>query len=205
VEDKERGSGRLVPAGKMTQMANASLSGSRPRNPYRWAEIVVVFAIVIVGIVIFGPFGDSRTEFSPDSLDCRQSTQGLLFEWRYGTPRYQLVQYLIDKGYWQPRSVAEPKWLPAYYRDQYRGHYAMVGRLLSRSHQTKKEWTEAHPEMASRVWPWLLHKLRTEEDCNPYIAEAIWMYVQEAKDIEEFKNLLKTDSELRRIDTDALD
>jgi hypothetical protein len=106
--------------------------------------------------------------------------------------RYRLVDFLIEKGYWQPLESAANREISAYYSDGWggRGHYGAAGRMLSRGNQSKMDWTVAHPELAEKFWCWMLLKIRNEPEPESYLSDDIWMCVQECKDFEEFKMLL---------------
>ena len=122
--------------------------------------------------------------FSPDSLESRFHAERRLFIiltpiYRSGPQyyRFDLVEYLVEEGYWSPDTSREPRWLEmGCWNQQWRDGYSMLYRVLQTDGTRWIEWTEEHPEVAATVWPVVLRILREVPEAvdSGEVAQLIW-------------------------------
>jgi hypothetical protein len=134
-----------------------------------------VMAIVAGGylaaIVVLGREG-GRGFFSPDTLEYRGQreivcfgTQMPLFRGEFEYHEDELVAHLVSKGYWQPREVDSPRWLPLFrWNRTWRDGYSDFQMEFFRNTKHWIEWTNENPEDASQFWPRILELLREGSD-----------------------------------------
>ncbi|MBE7464613.1 MAG: hypothetical protein HS116_14140 [Planctomycetes bacterium] len=115
-----------------------------------------------------------RGFFSPDTLEYRSQSERTVFAteiplyrsaFRYDS--HELVNYLVEKGYWSPRPASEPRWIFLFHWNR---NWKDGESCFHRSFFWRKdfwmEWTEKHPERAAEVWPQVLELLRAGRDAE---------------------------------------
>lgn len=150
-----------------------------------------------------------RIYFSPDTLDTKSQSEILLpfttdvsiYRSQFEYYRWPLAEYLVQKGYWSPRTAKEPTWLLTYHwSDQWKDGNTDLERNLAWKRQFWMEWSDEHPELAKVVWPWVLKALRTDNvDREDFVSLLLWN-VRRSNSVEEFQSLVSNDPDRDKIE-----
>jgi hypothetical protein len=167
----------------------------------RTGVVVILLVAAVYSSAWFWGRG-ARTLFSPDTLECKSQSEILLtpeiplYRSSFEYFRYDLVQFLIDKGYWTPKYPNNPRWIWIY--DWNKAHslgYGPLARQLSRNREFWMEWTDNNPAFAKVLWPKVLSQLRSGKDSG-YVGEMI-RCAQSAESLEAFEQLVATTPEFQ--------
>jgi hypothetical protein len=157
-----------------------------------WISLAIVLPCLFVA---FG-YGATkrvglRAYFSPDTLESRSQVEFALVWGRLTiSPPSELVQYLIEKGFWQPRQVAEPRWIEmSHINHRWRGGINPLHKELTWK-RGWIEWIEANPTLAKALWPRVLTILRENTDAPSWRAVVVMSVARSAKNVGEFERLL---------------
>jgi hypothetical protein len=144
-----------------------------------------------------------RLYFSPDTYMAERQSELLLCKTEMPCYRSwptafrpKLASYLIESGYWKPRTVSHPKWLCVeHWNDRWRdGHGPLVGPLFGRDGVDWIMWSRTHPKVAEFLWPLIEQELRAGASDGRVVT--IMLDAQQASDLDEFKRFLQADPDL---------
>lgn len=171
---------------------------TRQIKPLRFSVgVVVVFLVVIFLASTEG----GRGFFSPDTLETKWQRERVLwfthlpvYRSTFSYHRYELVEYLISKGYWTPLDVDEPRWMSVFHWNrQWKGGTGDIPRFLGWRGQRWIDWSEADPEAAKVMWPRVLDVLRSEDgNAMSRFAELMW-------EAERCSNLGEVNAKMREL------
>jgi len=124
-------------------------------------QIAVIGGIIAAIGFVAEPGGEN--EFSPFML--QQRGRSLLYvagipvcRSRWTCDRDRLADFLVTAGYWAPVEAADAHWIQmSSFRGRSSGSTAL-GKALRRYDWVG--WSTAHPELARRLWPYVLKLLR---------------------------------------------
>lgn len=170
-------------------MAQSPGSPSFGKRLLRWLLISV--GIYLAAIMLLGSSG-GQGFFSPDTLEYRTHSEILLLGTQIplyrGSFEYHesvLVKFLIDKGYWNARSVDSPRWLILFHwNHSWRDGESTFHRLFNWKKDDWIEWTAKHPDDAARFWPRILELLRSgnDESACEMLHETLTQYYRQEDD-----------------------
>lgn len=118
--------------------------------------------IAVLGLACFFAESGGEDQFSPFTLDRRNREYLYVAGVRvYSSPwsyrRDCLAQFLVGAGYWEPVEAADPRWISmTEWRGHSSGHIPFANALSS----SWVLWSVKHPDLAGRVWPYVLKLLR---------------------------------------------
>jgi hypothetical protein len=154
----------------VVQYEPATSAWRRPR-----ARIIgrVAALVLLAAVTAVYWYGGSHSSgglgfFSPDTLDAYVQGEILLPGTRlpiFRTPpmyfRYRVVTYLVDKGYWAPRTTGSPSWLRLYHTNAQwsDGKTDLYHELRWRGDEWIY-WSDRHPNLAADLWPRVLARIR---------------------------------------------
>jgi hypothetical protein len=129
--------------------------------------LLIVFGGYVAALLLLGSSG-GRGFFSPDTLKYRSQAEVLcrgtklpLFRWPFEYHEHELVKFLVDKGYWQPKEVGSPRWIFLFqWNHMWRDGESSFHRQFFWKKAHWIEWTNKNPEEAARFWPSILELLR---------------------------------------------
>lgn len=155
--------------------------------------MVVVAAIVVVAASIVLPTQNGGEGFfSPDSLDFRSGSTSTLLgvptSWpRHNVYRHEFTQFLIEEGYWSPRTTTNPRWILLFrWSGQQRdGQTALQSHLFWQSEKWI-EWTKQNPDRAFVLWPRVLDLLRTDAERSSLEVVELLYAAKNARTQDEF-------------------
>lgn len=136
----------------------------------RWAWGLLALVCAYFAVLMFSGSSGGRGYFSPNTLEYRTQSETLCLG--TGIPLYrgpseyhqhELVTLLVDKGYWRPKPVASPGWIPLFHHNSmWRDGESRFHRQLFWRKNEWIEWTNKNPEEAARFWPQILELLRND-------------------------------------------
>jgi hypothetical protein len=163
--------------------------------------VVAMYVVSYFGGRYHGGGRGAEIYFSPDTLELksRSELRAPLFGFHiYRSSfkplgHYQLVEYLINKGYWKPNQTSEPRWIWIYgWNDQWSLGYGPLSRHLSKFREFWMDWTEKHPEFAAILWPRVLEQIRdrSQPSTDGYVGQILEL-AQYSKSYDDFRGLLE--------------
>ena len=194
----------------MTERQTGEQLRAAARNPFQFSLRTLLLFFVVTGaglpaLLLLLSTRGGRSYFSPDTLNTKHQTERLLFgtdipvyRSEFTFDRYELVDYLISKGYWHPKPVDDPRWMQMnHWNLQWRDGHSNLYAELAWHEDRWMTWSEEHPELAAVVWPIVLETLRRNR--TPYDAqEATFMilwFARDSSDIAEFKRNINQNPE----------
>lgn len=168
----------------------------RTRLHFRVRTVLLLF--VVFGFLTTVPLVPrSREVFSPDTLKKRVQTDYLLFgiipvrSGHYEYDSYELVDYLVAKGYWVPQRVENPRWITMCYWEDFRRPSECSSWI---------ELSATHPELTRFVWPVALDLLRSSgEDHDEWLTCIFLCHAESADTVAQLKTELPRGPEYRLI------
>ena len=165
-----------------------------------WKRWLLVTAAVAVAGYYFSTEGGIG-EFLPDTLEFRYRSERLLpiaqipvYQSGYNKDQYGIVEYLIQKGYWQAREVEVPQWILMYHSNrQWKDGHSRLHAELSWRGKEWMQWSEEHPELASVVWPIVLGLIRSDQQSE---ATALLWHAKHSETEADFWKAVNSDVEL---------
>ena len=133
--------------------------------------LVLLFCGCIAALVLLGSAG-GRAFFSPDTLEYRSQSETLIrgtklpiFRSLYAYHKHDLVEFLISKGYWEPREAESPRWILLFqWNHMWRDGESTLHRCLFWKKAHWMEWSTKYPERAAQLWPRVLDLLRSADE-----------------------------------------
>jgi hypothetical protein len=119
-------------------------------------------AIALVGLACFFGERGGENQFSPFTLE-RRGRERLYIAgvpiYRSGWSYYQdcLTEFLVAAEYWTPVEAADPRWISM---SSFRGRSPGDTPLDFALNRDWVVWSARHPDLASRLWPYVLKLLR---------------------------------------------
>jgi hypothetical protein len=113
-----------------------------------------------------------RAFFSPDTLEYRFQSEYLMretgfpmFRSPYEYRKDELVEFLENKGYWNPRVRSSPRWiLLLRWNHMWKDGDTEFYRYFFRRKSFWIEWSNREPDHAARFWPKILDLLRSDRE-----------------------------------------
>ncbi len=186
---------------------NAQDNNNEPTDSGRLGQFAVALCLIVV-LLVGGAYWSAftwgkggRGSFSPETLQCRGRyewnipyTEFVIYREEYKYYTLDLVQYLIDTGYWTPADTENPTWLHCHrWKAHISGGETMIFRALSRNGEALIAWTKANPKMAKVVWPIALRLLRSSPDDAHDKVPTLLFHAQYATSIDELRELCEQD------------
>lgn len=167
--------------------------------------VFIQVVVVLPCVILFSFLNDGGLAyFSPDTFEIRSQSEITLpilntpvyrSSYSYRDNSFELVEYLVAKGYWSPRETDEPRWILLFHwNDAWRDGDTQWYRDVNRSNEWI-EWTEKHPDIARVLWPAVLSFLRSDEGSR-YVTHVMFQAKISSSEAE-FRELFHTDPELR--------
>jgi hypothetical protein len=154
--------------------------------PVRWRSRLyiagLIGAVIVLPALLFGRGGVGY--WSPDSLEGYTQREYVtpifhipIYRSLRSLRRYELVDFLVAKGYWSPRKAAGTPRLLLMFRwnDLWKDGYSGIHREFTRSGPFWQEWTTSHPSAAAELWPRVLESLRTWPHGNYYAVQLLFL------------------------------
>lgn len=141
-------------------------------------------------------------DFSPDTLETSSRSEILLpltdlpiYRSPRSSYRYDLVQYLIEYGYWSPVPESGSPIRVSRWNTQWRDGQSDLHRQFAWYADDWIAWTEQHPELADVLWPEVLAMLRSEDDLRLMRVQHLMWAGRTATTVDEYNALIETDAE----------
>lgn len=166
-----------------------------------WLVVLVLVVVALVGVIAVTTGRGTLGEFSPDTLETRSRREWLFMPtetplYRSGYDYYQndLIRYLVDRGYWSPREVSEPRWVSIYrYNACWRDGWSMLQHDVFRHPEKWIAWTEENPRLAAVIWPQVLRVLRDEKYGELSYAEHLLRTAFEEGNLRDYERQMASD------------
>lgn len=169
----------------------------------KWTTIALVGAgLVSLVSIKFGK--GARCFFSPDTLEFRYQSEYLVplllvplyrSRYTYAEEPNELVTFLVEEGYWEPRQVDDPRWICVFHwNHQWRDGYGQMYRHFCRSPELLIEWSRENPELAAVMWPKVLAVLRDKAMPSGY-AEDLIFQARHVKSVDEYYRVINNSPE----------
>ncbi len=135
-----------------------------------WGLLILIGGYV-AALLLLGSSG-RRGFFSPDTLEYRSQSEVLcrgtsvpLFRGPFEYHEHELVKFLVDKGYWQPKKIDSHRWIFLFqWNDMWRDGESSFHRQFFWKKAHWIEWTNKNPEGAARFWLRILELLRGDNE-----------------------------------------
>jgi hypothetical protein len=165
----------------------------------RAMEWLIIVATLMLLSMLFAPQScGSVYFFSPDTLQSKYRSESCFVPPDYWSSERQhqseLVNYLVQKGYWVPRQTHVPQWIcTVRYRNVGREDPGYVHRALFWNGMASDliAWSEDHPDVAIVFWPRILNALRQgDRDGMKKADELLWV-VRGASSLTEIETRIE--------------
>lgn len=163
----------------------------------------MVFVYIIVCLAALNFSKGAQGEFSPQTLECRSRMELLLpmtripvfrGPWEYS--RFELIDYLIAKGYWTAEKTDSPNWISSFHSNkQWEDGQAIFHQEMRWRSKHWIEWSDTHPEFAAYLWPKILAGLRSPDHVEVYQSSNQLITAKYAANIEEYELMLQYEKE----------
>lgn len=161
---------------------------------------LTAFVFIAVALSVSWKYAKGgRTFFSPDTLETKSQSETLLIQTpvplyrsSFSQGRYELVDFLIDAGYWSPAAADPPRWLPTnHWNRQWKDGQSPIHREFAWFADDWIAWTGQHPDIAAVLWPRVLGELRSNHpDCQWQAYRLMW-HAKSAQTVEAFEQSLE--------------
>jgi hypothetical protein len=142
---------------------------------FRLRTLLILLAVgppVVFAIALVSGSSSGRGEFSPDTLVYRGRSEVLLcgthvpvFRSQWRGYDHELVEFLIEKGYWDRSSTTAPRWIFLFHSSsQWRDGESAFHRSFFWKRKFWIDWTNKHPGQAAAFWPHILELLRSGDE-----------------------------------------
>lgn len=135
-----------------------------------WGSLILICGFV-AAFFLLGSSG-GRGFFSPDTLEYRSQSEVLclgteipLIRGSFEYHEHELVKFLVNKGYWQPKEVDQPRWIALFHwNHMWRDGESSFHRQFFWKKTQWVDWTNKNPEEAAQFWPRILELLRAGDE-----------------------------------------